>query len=182
LICLSAYSSRNPPPNPESSPSALMRRSTIPARPQRISALVIPSNQPNVSPNGTPGPAGPQGPVGPQGPPGPPGAAAPRREENPTRALVATRNALGRSAGAIQGLIARGPIVGLRGADVPDTEEKGTGERPRPCCHQPRHRRCHGCDRVHEREPRRGEDCRCGRGRGGVTSQFRSMWRHPAAS
>jgi hypothetical protein len=68
---------------------------------------------------------GPQGPVGPQGPPGPPGPAAPPpvRVENPTRALVATRNALGRSSGAITSLIARGAFVGnRRGDSAPNPE------------------------------------------------------------
>ena len=76
-----------------------------------------------------PGLVGPAGPAGPPGPPGPASTPEPR-VENPIRALVATRNALGRSSGAIQGIIARGAFVGNRGADAganPEADARAEG-------------------------------------------------------
>lgn len=107
---------------------------SVPADPQRVTAVVLPGGiQPNATPNVTPNVTpGPQGPVGPQGPPGPPGPAALRVENpaNATRALVATRNALGRGLGEIQGLIARGSFVGnRRGDNAPNPEAEARSAR-----------------------------------------------------
>jgi hypothetical protein len=75
-----------------------------------------------VTPPGAAGPAGPAGPPGPPGPAGPPGPSGSRGRgmrgnagADAVRALTATRNALGRGSQAVQGIVARGQLVGARG-------------------------------------------------------------------